>query len=94
MGHKDITAHVNFTGVALAAQDVGLEVLGYTSQAHFLINSGLLNLLEDATQGERGMAQKLILEHEMGELFKVMAFGRGTAWQPMGFVQGDRTHRL
>ena len=94
IGHKDITAHVNFTGVALAAQDVGLEVLGYTSQAHFLINSGLLNLLKDATQSERGMAQKLILEHEMGELFKVMALGRGAAWQPMGFVQGDRTHRL
>jgi len=94
IGRKDITAHVNFTGVAVAAQEVGLEVLGYTSQAHFLLNSGLLSLLEHATLSERSMAQKLIQEHEMGELFKVIAFGRGELWQPLGFVQGDRTHRL
>jgi SAM-dependent MidA family methyltransferase len=94
VGRKDITAHINFTGVALAAQEVGLEVLGYTSQAHFLINSGLLGLLENAPLQDKAMAQKLILEHEMGELFKVIALGRGEVWQPLGFVQGDRTHRL
>lgn len=94
VGRKDITAHINFTGVALAAREVGLEVLGYTSQAHFLINSGLLGLLEDASMQDKAMAQKLMLEHEMGELFKVIAFGRGEMWQPLGFVQGDRTHRL
>ena len=80
--------------MALAAQEVGLEVLGYTSQAHFLINSGLLGLLENAPLQDKAMAQKLILEHEMGELFKVIALGRGEVWQPLGFVQGDRTHRL
>ncbi|OZA95679.1 MAG: hypothetical protein B7X59_11235 [Polaromonas sp. 39-63-203] len=42
VGSKDITAHVNFTGIALAGQEAGLEVLGYTSQARFLINCGLL----------------------------------------------------
>ena len=94
VGLKDITAHVDFTGVALAAQDVGLAVLGYTSQAHFLLNNGLLDLLENATVANRAMAQKLITEHEMGELFKVIALGRGDTWQPLGFVQGDRTHRL
>jgi SAM-dependent MidA family methyltransferase len=94
VGLKDITAHVDFTGVALAAQEVGLEVLGYTSQAHFLLNSGLLGLLENASIQDKAMAQKLITEHEMGELFKVIALGRGQAWQPLGFVQGDRTHRL
>ena len=94
IGLKDITAHVDFTGVALAAQDVGLQVLGYTSQAHFLLNNGLLDLLKNATVADRAMAQKLITEHEMGELFKVIALGRGDAWQPLGFVQGDRTHRL
>jgi SAM-dependent MidA family methyltransferase len=41
VGDKDITAHVNFTGVALAAQDAGLDVLGYTSQARFLLNCGM-----------------------------------------------------
>jgi SAM-dependent MidA family methyltransferase len=94
VGLKDITVHVDFTGVALAAQEVGLEVLGYTSQAHFLLNSGLLGLLENASVQDKAMAQKLITEHEMGELFKVIALGRGQAWQPLGFVQGDRTHRL
>ncbi|MES2715912.1 MAG: SAM-dependent methyltransferase [Pseudomonadota bacterium] len=95
-GAKDITAHVNFTGIALAAQDAGLDVLGYTSQARFLINCGLVPMLEGATLPQRAAAQKLITEHEMGELFKVIALGRGLGddFQPLGFVQGDRTHRL
>ena len=93
VGRKDITAHVNFTGVALAAQDGGLNVLGYTSQAHFLINCGLLPPLVDAPLDEKSMAQKLITEHEMGELFKVIAFGT-TEWEPLGFAQGDRTYAL
>ena len=94
VGAKDITAHVNFTGVALAGQDAGLNVLGYTSQAHFLINSGLLPPLVDAPMPEKAMAQKLITEHEMGELFKVIAFGTGGPWEPLGFAQGDRSHTL
>ena len=93
VGRKDITAHINFTGVALAAQDAGLNVLGYTSQAHFLINCGLLPPLVDAPLDEKNMAQKLITEHEMGELFKVIAFGT-TEWEPLGFAQGDRTYAL
>ncbi|NDY93886.1 class I SAM-dependent methyltransferase [Ideonella livida] len=99
LGEKDITAHVNFTGIALAAQDAGLEVLGYTSQARFLLNCGLPALLEAADLRGRAMAQKLITEHEMGELFKVMALATpGLDWdatgEPLGFAQGDRTHRL
>jgi SAM-dependent MidA family methyltransferase len=94
VGFKDITAHVNFTSLALTAQNAGMQVLGYTSQAHFLINCGLLNLLENATLAERAMAQKLIMEHEMGEFFKVLALGVGTAWEPTGFKQGDRSHTL
>jgi len=94
VGLKDITAHVNFSGVALAAQDAGLDVIGYTSQARFLINCGLVALLEGASITERAMAQKLITEHEMGELFKVIAFARGVSIDPLGFAQGDRTHRL
>lgn len=93
VGQKDITAHVNFTGIALAAQNAGLHVLGYASQAHFLINCGLLLPLVDAPLTEKAMAQKLITEHEMGELFKVVAFGT-SEWEPMGFALGDRTHAL
>ena len=94
VGAKDITAHVNFTAMALAAQEAGLNVLGYTTQAHFLINCGLLSQLELLAQAQRAQAAKLMMEHEMGELFKVLAVGPGAPWTPMGFAQGDRTHRL
>lgn len=95
VGLKDITAHVNFTGTAVAAQDAGFEVLGYTSQAHFLINCGLGPKLDALAQGPRAMATKLMMEHEMGELFKVIGLAKGVEpWDAMGFVRGDRTHRL
>ncbi|MFZ3141940.1 class I SAM-dependent methyltransferase [Polaromonas sp.] len=96
VGEKDITAHVNFTGIALAGQEAGLEVLGYTSQGRFLLNCGLLDGLENASLSERSRVQKLVQEHEMGELFKVMAFGAKNSpeWRPLGFSAGDRTHTL
>ncbi len=96
VGQKDITAHVDFTAIALTAQEAGMNVLGYTSQAHFLINTGLLDLLQAASPVERAMAQKLITEHEMGELFKVVALGAGVSndWEPLGFQLGDRSHKL
>ena len=95
VGLKDITAHVNFTGIALAAQQAGLAVAGYTSQARFLLNCGLVPLLEAASLAQRTMAQRLINEHEMGELFKVMALTRGLPGiDLLGFAQGDRSHRL
>jgi SAM-dependent MidA family methyltransferase len=94
VGLKDITAHVNFTGVALAAQDAGLEVLGYTNQAHFLINCGLVDAMQTAPLPERVAAQKLILEHEMGEFFKVIGLTKGPVWNALGFAHGDKTHRL
>ena len=85
VGLKDITAHVNFTGIALAAQESGLEVLGYCTQARFLMNCGLLGRLDHATLPDKVMAQKLILEHEMGELFKVIGFCKpGAANAPTG----------
>ena len=97
VGDKDITAHVNFSALALAAQDAGLAVLGYSSQARFLMNCGLLDALEGADLRSAIPAQKLIMEHEMGELFKVIAFGRGEGCEtlePIGFVAGDRSHTL
>jgi SAM-dependent MidA family methyltransferase len=94
VGHKDITAHVNFTGAALAAQNAGAQVLGYTSQAHFLINSGLLEGLDRVLSAERAPALKLINEHEMGELFKVLVVGVGVSFDPIGCLRGDRTHTL
>ena len=93
VGLKDITAHVNFTGIALAAQNAGLSVLGYTCQAHFLFNLGLAQRMEAAPLPERVQAARLVNEHEMGELFKVIGLAT-TDWPAQGFAHGDRTHRL
>jgi SAM-dependent MidA family methyltransferase len=95
VGDKDLTAHVDFTSIALAAQDAGMDVLGYTSQARFLFNCGLLQDLEAADLRGRAMAQKLVTEHEMGELFKVIGLAvAGTPLDPIGFSAGDRSHTL
>ena len=98
VGLKDITAHVNFTGIALAAQESGMDVLGYTTQAHFLLNCGMLDLLPQdqshASLAARSAAFKLIGEHAMGEIFKVIALGKNCDLDPLGFANGDRTHTL
>ena len=99
IGDKDITAHVNFSAIALTAQDAGFEVLGYTSQARFLLNCGLAPLMQEAQQRSDwpavSAAQKLLAEHEMGELFKVIGLVRGAApFDAIGFTAGDRSHRL
>ncbi|MES2957656.1 MAG: SAM-dependent methyltransferase [Pseudomonadota bacterium] len=99
VGQKDITAHVNFSAIGLTAQDAGFEILGYTSQARFLLNCGLAELMNQAQQRSDwpalAAAQKLIAEHEMGELFKVVGMVRGAAaFDAIGFAVGDRSHRL
>jgi SAM-dependent MidA family methyltransferase len=93
VGLKDVTAHVNFTGVALAAQNTGLQVLGYTCQAHFLFNLGLTQRMEASSLAQRTQAARLVNEHEMGELFKVIGLATHE-WAATGFAHGDRSHRL
>ncbi len=97
-GLSDITSHVDFTAVAEAGFDAGLEVLGYTSQATFLINCGIGELFgQDSNVDElrsRGAANVLISPNEMGELFKVIALGRGVPGPLLGFARGDRVHTL
>jgi SAM-dependent MidA family methyltransferase len=94
VGQKDITTHIDFTAIALAAQDAGMDVIGYTSQGRFLINCGLMEYVQHANIQTKAHAQKLINEHEMGELFKVMVLTKGLDIDPLGFTQGDRSHRL
>jgi SAM-dependent MidA family methyltransferase len=95
VGDKDITTHIDFSAIALAAQDAGLEVAGYTTQAHLLMNCGLLDLLQHANLRTRANAQKLLTEHEMGELFKAIALTKNLpGFRPLGFAAGDRTHTL
>ena len=112
-GLSDITSHVDFTAVAEAGFDAGLEVLGYISQANFLINCGVGELLQDrrvmrsgipgdgagdtadmADLRARGAVNVLISPNEMGELFKVIALGRGVPGPLLGFSRGDRVHAL
>jgi SAM-dependent MidA family methyltransferase len=100
-GLADITSHVDFTAVAEAGFDAGLEVLGYTNQASFLINCGIGELLAARQQagGEQalrasGALKVLLAPGEMGELFKVIALGRGIATPLLGFARGDRCHAL
>jgi SAM-dependent MidA family methyltransferase len=99
-GLQDITAHVDFTAMALAAQDAGLDVLGYFSQAAFLLAAGIGELLmqtdpEDALRflPQSKAVQKLVSPAEMGELFKVLAVGHGVDLDP-AIVAADRSHRL
>lgn len=101
VGLQDITAHVDFTALAEAALKSGLEVLGYTSQAQFLIASGLGERLAEVDQNDTRhyleitqQVKKLTLPSEMGELFKVLALGRGYDGMLDGFMLQDRRHSL
>lgn len=101
VGLQDITAHVDFTAIAAAGLDAGLRVLGYATQAQFLVNTGITEILS-ATAPEdvhayaplAAHAQKLLSPAEMGELFKVLALGRGVEGPLIGFTRGDRSHTL
>ena len=100
-GVQDITAHVDFSAMADAAFDAGLQILGYTSQARFLMNAGLAELLAqydpaDAPAYAQAVApvQKLLSEAEMGELFKVLAVGRGIVSPLHGFQRANRLAAL
>lgn len=91
-GLQDITAHVDFTGVGRAGQSAGAEVLGYTTQAHFLISCGLAVLVSEGDPGmtlsrlkSSSAVHRLISPSEMGELFKVIGIGRGLDSPLVGF---------
>ena len=99
-GLQDITAHVDFTAMALAAQDAGLDVLAYMNQASFLLACGIGELLMRADPADARSflpqstaVQKLLSPAEMGELFKVLAVGHGVELPP-ALVRADRSHRL
>jgi len=99
-GLQDITAHVDFTAVAHAAVAGGLDVLAYTSQAAFLIDAGIADVLQRTPASDRlrympraNEVQKLTSPAEMGELFKVIALGTRVELQPQ-FERNDRSHRL
>ncbi len=100
-GLQDITAHVDFTAIAEAAIDHGAHFLGYTSQAHFLLNNGVMNYLSEISPEDvkayaplSAQLQKLTSPAEMGELFKVIALGKGMDEPLAGFLRGDLSRLL
>jgi len=101
VGLQDITAHVDFSAIANAGAGGGLDVLGYTNQAQFLINCGITDLLGAMPAADvrayaplAAQAQQLLSPAEMGELFKVIALGKGVTSPLLGFRSGDKSHTL
>lgn len=101
IGLADLTAHVNFTDIAQAGTDAGLDLIGYLPQSHFLLNLGITELLAQTSKTdsaayirEAAAVQKLIDQHEMGELFKVIAFGKNINIDWTGFCFGDICYKL
>ncbi len=98
VGLQDITAHVDFGALAQAGQATGWEIMGYTQQAHFLVNCGLLDLLAHCAPVSSvdylraaQQVKKLLLPNEMGELFKVMGLARNwTVENCLGFTSTPR----
>ena len=100
-GEQDITAHVDFSALAGAAREAGLDMLGYATQAQFLVNCGITEVLAQANLDNAlhyapiaAEAQQLLSPAEMGELFKVLAVGRDVKQPLMGFSRGERSHTL
>lgn len=100
-GLADLTAHVDFSAVARAGVAAGLAVAGYASQAGFLLNSGLAELLmrtspEDAAAylPQANAVQRLVSPAEMGELFKVIGLSKGSVAPLAGFARGNRQDTL
>jgi SAM-dependent MidA family methyltransferase len=100
-GLQDITSHVDFSAIAAAAREAGLELAGYTSQAQFLVNCGITEVMArmPSEDGARylpiaNQANRLTSPAEMGELFKVIAFRRGFSEALLGFREGDRRQAL
>jgi len=100
-GLQDISSHVDFSAVAQAGSNAGLELMGYTTQAHFLINLGITERMARTPAADTmaylplaAQAQKLLGPAEMGELFKVLALGRGVGRALEGFRSGEMSRLL
>lgn len=99
-GLNDITVHVDFSAVAEAGRRAGLALLGYDSQAGFLLAAGLLDRLGELEPGgaeyyrQAAAVQKLVSPGEMGELFKVLTLGRGLSPEAGQAFRTTRAGRL
>jgi SAM-dependent MidA family methyltransferase len=99
VGLQDITAWVDFTRLAQAGADSGLEVAGFATQAAFLLATGLDEQVAAASDPRTqarlsGEARRLVMPEEMGEAFKVLALTRGSEAALSGFALQDLRHLL
>ncbi len=101
IGLQDITAHVNFSQIAMLCDPHGIRLAGYASQAHFLMNCGILELMSQVSPHDMARyaplaaaAQKLLSPAEMGDLFKVIALSKNIDEPLLGFMQGDKSYTL
>ena len=101
VGLQDITAHVDFTSIAYAGVNHGLTLSGFCSQAQFLMNCGILEIMSQVSPQNMASyaplaaaAQKLLSPAEMGDLFKVIAFSKNLEEPLIGFENGDKSHTL
>jgi len=101
LGLQDLTAWVDFTAVAEAGQASGLDLAGYTTQAHFLIGCGLGEFVADVAGLDvvsrvklSRQAMVLTLPGEMGERFKAIALAKGYDSPLRGFAVRDLRHTL
>ncbi len=101
VGLQDMTSHVDFTSIAHAGVDHGLTFCGFCTQAQFLMNCGILDLMSQVSPHDMATyaplaaaAQKLLSPAEMGDLFKVIAFAKMFDEPLLGFLAGDKSHTL
>jgi SAM-dependent MidA family methyltransferase len=101
VGLQDITAHVNFSQLAMFCEEDGIRLAGYASQAQFLMNCGILDVMSQVSPHDMARyaplaaaAQKLLSPAEMGDLFKVIALSKNIDQPLIGFISGDKSHTL
>ncbi len=99
IGCQDITAHVNFTSVAITAIESGLQVNGFSTLSGFLVDLGiaeidLQNLVDDNRHRLVQELNMLTSPAEMGELFKVIELTKNLSSGSLGFGTVDHLHRL
>jgi len=87
-GEQDITAHVNFTALAAAAEGKGMRVQPLLTQSQFLMGIGEANQFADAFEECRLPQERakvalqlkhLITPSGMGETFHVLVAAKGVA---------------
>ncbi|GAB4173998.1 MAG: SAM-dependent methyltransferase [Wenzhouxiangellaceae bacterium] len=98
-GLTDVSAWVDFSAAARAGQAAGFDLAGYTTQAAFVLESGVGEQLAGIDDPRQRLAlanelKQLVLPGQMGEKFKLLALTRQLDTPIHGFSTFDQRHRL